>query len=388
MKLSVIKDDEDKNYWFYFNPSNGKKYAFYDKDEMLSGLYALGVDDDNSVSYTHLDVYKRQTRITGDDAWQSGDYYCGDENDGARASGWMKLSVIKDDEDKNYWFYFNPSNGKKYAADDATKYAIKTINSKKYAFNENGVMQDGWTDSVSTPDTATVSKYQYYNGGDEGWRLQKGWVKVVPEENVNKSAYDDDSTKWYYADGSGNVYYSVLKTINNKKYAFNEKGEMMSGLWALNIQSDGKILPGMIEIDDAGKFDTAYAAYKKDKNIAVYYFGSGDDGSAKTGNQTIDVDGDNYSYTFGTTGVNKYKGTTETKKTLLVLGRKIKADKDYRYQSFGEDGKLVDGKVGGYLVNTSGSIMKKKTNLKDADGMYYCTDADGKVTYFEGEAKK
>ena len=163
---------------------------------------------------------------------------------------------------------------------------------------------------------------------------------------------------------------------------------MMSGLWALNIQSDGKILPGMIEIDDAGKFDTAYAAYKKDKNIAVYYFGSGDDGSAKTGNQTIDVDGDNYSYTFGTTGVNKYKGTTETKKTLLVLGRKIKADKDYRYQSFGEDGKLVDGKVGGYLVNTSGSIMKKKTNLKDADGMYYCTDADGKVTYFEGEAKK
>ena len=32
--------------------------------------------------------------------------------------------------------------------------------------------------------------------------------------------------------------------------------------------------------------------------------------------------------------------------------------------------------------------MKKKTNLKDADGMYYCTDADGKVTYFEGEAKK
>lgn len=49
------------------------------------------------------------TRITGDEAWQTGDYYCGDENDGSRASGWMKLDVVKDDEDKSYWFYFNPS---------------------------------------------------------------------------------------------------------------------------------------------------------------------------------------------------------------------------------------------------------------------------------------
>ena len=108
---------------------------------------------------------------------------------------------------------------------------------------------------------------------------------------------------------------------------------------------------------------------------------------AKTGNQTIDVDGDNYSYSFGTTGATKYKGVNETKKTLLVLGRKIKADKDYRYQSFGEDGKEVAGKVGGYLVNTSASIMKKKTNLKDADGMYYCTDEYGVVTYFGSTAK-
>ena len=306
-----------------------------------------------------------------------------DRNDGSRASGWMKLDVIKDDEDKSYWFYFNPSNGKKYAADDATKFAIKTINSKKYAFDETGVMQDGWTDTLATDaDVATITEYQYFNGGDEGWRLQKGWVKVVPAEKVNKSAYDDDSTKWFYADGSGNVYNSALKTINNKKYAFNANGEMISGLWALNIDSTGKILGEMIEIDDAGKFDTAYAAYSTNKNYAVYYFGSGDDGAAKTGNQTIDVDGDNYSYSFGTTGATKYKGVNETKKTLLVLGRKIKADKDYRYQSFGEDGKEVAGKVGGYLVNTSASIMKKKTNLKDADGMYYCTDEYGVVTYF------
>lgn len=77
-------------------------------------------------------------------------------------------------------------------------------------------------------------------------------LKQFRAEKVNKSAYDDDSTKWFYADGSGNVYNSALKTINNKKYAFNANGEMISGLWALNIDSTGKILGEMIEIDDAG----------------------------------------------------------------------------------------------------------------------------------------
>ena len=34
-----------------------------------------------------------------------------------------------------------------------------------------------------------------------------------------------------------------------------------------------------------------------------------------------------------------------------------------------------------YLVNTSGDIIKNKTNIKDEDGYYYCTDKDGIVTY-------
>lgn len=43
------------------------------------------------------------------------------------------------------------------------------------------VMQDGWTDTLATDaDVATITEYQYFNGGDEGWRLQNGWVKVVP----------------------------------------------------------------------------------------------------------------------------------------------------------------------------------------------------------------
>ena len=39
------------------------------------------------------------------------------------------------------------------------------------------------------------------------------------------------------------------------------------------------------------------------------------------------------------------------------------------------------------LINTSGKIQKKKTNVKDADDKYYCTDNNGVITY-EGNEKK
>jgi len=35
-----------------------------------------------------------------------------------------------------------------------------------------------------------------------------------------------------------------------------------------------------------------------------------------------------------------------------------------------------------YLINASGSLMKNKTNIKDSDDNYYCTNAAGKVTYY------
>ena len=56
-----------------------------------------------------------------------------------------------------------------------------------------------------------------------------------------------------------------------------------------------------------------------------------------------------------------------------------------RYQVF-KNGKAVDDPVtviddaSAYLVNTSGSIMKNKKNLKDTDDGYYCTDSKGHVT--------
>ena len=52
----------------------------------------------------------------------------------------------------------------------------------------------------------------------------------------------------------------------------------------------------------------------------------------------------------------------------------MKADKDSRLEIVSYDGN-------DYLVNTAGKIQKKKTNVKDADDVYYCTDSDGIVIY-------
>ena len=86
-------------------------------------------------------------RQTDDDAWQDKDaYYFGDENDGAMSIGWRLISITDDnaegaqpgdefwDEDQDRWFWFK-SSGKKQ-----TSKANKTINGKKYGFDEYGRM--------------------------------------------------------------------------------------------------------------------------------------------------------------------------------------------------------------------------------------------------------
>ncbi|WP_270497169.1 hypothetical protein [Hungatella effluvii] len=390
------EEDEPESYWYYFQNSgkaykagssgatsfktiNGKKYAFQDDAKMLYGW----INDSAS-------------RETGDTAWQNGTYFCGDENDGAQGTGWAKISVVdtenEDSEDQDYWFYFNPSNGKK-----TTDNASKSINGKKYAFNDYGVMQSEWYwyDASASDATSSIAGYHYYNEPDQGWRLQKGWTKVVPQEDVNNTAYNDESTKWFYAENNGDLVANKLKTINGKKYAFNAKGEMLSGLWLVKAKSSGEFVNAPVEVENADVIDKIKEnTYPAGDGWEVYYFGSGDDGAAKTGNQTIDVDGDTYSYTFGTTGSSKFKGLDGVNKntTLYVQGLKIKAETDYRYQAFTPMGvatvptvapdKNTQSEQNLYLINASGSLMKNKTNIKDSDDNYYCTNAAGKVTYY------
>lgn len=402
-------EDEPAYVWYYFQANgkaykagtsgtsfktiNGKKYAFDSEGQMLYGW----VDGESN-------------RVTGDDAWsQAGEYYyCGDENDGAQRTGWAQIHVIdetEDEEDQDYWFYFG-SNGKKVYADNGER-EEKTINGHKYVFDNRGKMLSKWVDELGTSSVvadpmATVADYRYYT--ENVGNMKKGWFQVVPDKGVNKNAYDDEEVKWFYAKNDGTLYNSCIKTINGKKYAFNKDGEMINGLAAILMddQDDTKIKEVVVideekELKEFASFDAAATK----ANYDVYYFGDKNDGSMKLGNQNVEVDGETYSFFFTKTGSKKGMGfgsnnnnTDGTyiydKSGIYVHGRKAKADSDLKYEAFSAMGVRMDTEdaktQGGYLLNTSGSIMKNKKNVKDGNDMYICTDKDGKVAYY-GEDK-
>ena len=399
-------DDDADYYWYYFQSNgkaykaptsgktsfkniNGKKYAFDSDGKMLYGW-----------------VNEESERQTGDDAWTNGTYFCGDENDGAQAHGWAQISVVDDsadDPDQNYYFYFDTNNGKKVKAKDSSELKSKTINGLKYSFNENGKMVSEWAMPKASDTQASISSYNYFNLADQGWRA-KGWFNVVPQEQVNPEDNADDAAKWFYANNDGSIAKSEIKTINSKKYAFNAKGEMLSGVQALAMNGNTKIVGSngigdsdkvdalknnTLKVDSYSDKDVKYSINGKDAYpVFVYYFGAGSDGSMKTGNQTIDIDGDSYAFSFGKSGSNKGRGLNEAKDTLYVNGIRIKADSDMRYQTYSmtlgrmlNDTELKKALTGDdtYVVNTSGSIMKNKKNLKDADDMYICTDKAGHI---------
>ena len=430
--------DNDSEYVWYYFQNNGKAYTASERDTVsfktINGK-KYTFDDEGQMLWGWIDG--NGERITDEEGWIEGVYYCGTADDGAQVTGWAKLHVLdeqvterfdgsQDEEEQDYWFYFN-SNGKRVEAEaDDGNYVTKTINGNKYAFDEDGVMAFEWNDGFATEDilpVASANEWQYYNDREAGNRA-KGWFYEVPSEGLDADAYDDGSTKWFYAKNDGTLYANVIKTINGKKYAFNNKGEMLSGLQAIKFDTNGNIVANKA-IDDETDIDvyvdvnsTRYGRDTENSYDAIYYFGSGDDGSMKLNNQNIEIDGEVYNFYFVKSGENKGKafGTATVNedyklssdatvgedgyamksrvyddKAIYTNGLKVTADSDLRYQA-------VDVLTGEtlsrnelyttaeserdyiVLVNASGSIMKNKSSVKDGDDYYYSTNKYGVIT--------
>ena len=384
VKVENTDDDGDEYYWYYFQASgkalkakannkpitvNGKKYLFDQDGKMLYGWISGGemVDDSD------------------DKAWQATDaYYAGGQDDGAVRTGvWEKIDVIDEEADfvdQQYWFYFQPS-GLKFAA-DADKLAEKTINGKRYAFDEYGVMKAEWEATASpSAGTASISSYYWFQDAETGAKLKKGWFRVIPQASVNETDNDEETVHWYYAKGDGTLYKQAVKTINGKKYAFNDKGEMMAGLVYMII-GDGGVTSCVAPIDDETKVGNVTKIGGGYDYGSLYFFGDEEtDGSMKYGTIKTEVDGDEYTFTFKTTGSDKGSAIKGFKNNAYyVNGAKVKADADYKYQSFAgsydsankevnltssvADTAITDGHV---LISSPGAIVKKGTK-KDADG--------------------
>ena len=376
--VSIVNEDQDDDddpaeyNWYYFQ-SNGKAYKKGDSGSTrfrtINGKrYAF--DDDGKMLYGW--VNKSGEREPDDEGWADADtvYYLGDWNDGSMKTGWQKITVYDEakEDDMDYWFNFK-SNGEKRMQTKSWK-----NNGKTYAFDNRGVMVYQWTAIDSTIDKdvtasdsnlASASTWRYFNSPEDGARVTKGWFKVVAPDDDNDNTFidygtgfasedaGDETERWYYADANGKLYEGEIKSIKGKYYGFwpndgqGKTGAMLNGLCVLQMNDEKivKVIADNIDSNDLddildGKFENKHWDQENDSvnDIFLYYFGNDldGDGSMKTGNVTINLDGNSYNFLFkksGNPASGRGRGVTgiEDKKYIYNYGCKIKASSDDKH---------------------------------------------------------
>ena len=383
-----VADDEGNEYWMYFQ-NNGKKLTA--KGDTVKPV-AVGdkkyIFDENGYMLTGW--VNLEGKVDEDYPWQSGVYYCGDENDGAVTYGWKLLTCDTEPEEDyaeaDYWFWFK-TNGQKLAADKSREtkenaaFVQKGINGKTYAFDEYGRMKAEWVNVYAT-DTKDIDSYAWFQSAEIGAKFADGWFRVVPNGEVDPGNNEDEAAKWFYAK-KGKLASGEIKTINGKKYGFNDAGEMVSGLCAAVVDDDFGFISwadGGLGIDNADDMND----FINSPLYALYYFSADEDtdGSMKTGLQTVKVDGDDYSFYFSTKSGTKGQGYTGYQGNKYYYGGiKVTADDsvaDYEFFKWYPDGSK-DGYVGRYATATTVAIVPGS----DKEAQLINEDAIGLVDFDE-----
>ena len=376
-------EDNQPDVWWYYFQANGKAY----KNTHATGTIFKRVingktycfDEDGKMQYGWV---KKDDGVTDydDNAYQEAEYYFGDENDGAMSIGWREIALtdVADAEDEQpgdsywdsdqvRWFYFKASGQKQ------TSSTNKTINGRKYGFDQYGRMIADWhaatannadnelsrrgssNNATATATAAYAKDFMYFSSPEDGARFTKGWFKVVPGYYLNYADYDNGTDRWYYADGNGNLYAGAIKTIKGKKYAFDLKGGMIYGLALLRTDASNNILE---YADDDGKYDSQETFMNTARGLssdwAFYYFSDNEDkdGSMKTGTQKISLDGESFSFSFRKGGTRKGQGDTGlSEKKYYLGGMLLTAD--------------VDNKIEVINVNRASSDYLKKMTVTE-----------------------
>ena len=172
---------------------------------------------------------------------QHGDnYYYVDANGAMVKNQWVAVAAddTEDQDVDHRWYYFG-STGRAYRSSNG--FSKKTINGKKYAFDEEGKMLYGWVDEAGTEynnednaplystyffgpnDTTTVNGVTYTGGA-----MVTGWYNYLDGIDI----YDDegDESLWFYFNTStGKKEVDKEKRIGSLYYHFDLNGVMDSG---------------------------------------------------------------------------------------------------------------------------------------------------------------
>ena len=215
--------EEDGTWYFYDNDGNRVEDAWKKSGE---NWYWLDGEEGGAMA---------MEKIVEDDD----DIYYVDANGVMVRNTWVKVVNEDQDEDDDpaeYHYYYMQSNGKAYKApDSSTTTRFRTIDGKRYAFDDDGKMLYGWVvdGERQTDDDGWESAVYYLGNWDDG-AMKTGWQKVY----VYDDDEDDDMEYWFNFKSNGKKRYNDTdneikeEKINGKRYGFDNRG-VMTYEWTL-----------------------------------------------------------------------------------------------------------------------------------------------------------
>ena len=215
---------EENGSWYYY--SNDDDYVTNDWKKSGNNWFWLG-DDGAMVT---------------DSLIEDGDYkYYVNANGAMVTNSWVAVEPGEDADDDapdHYWYYFG-SNGKAYKATSGL--SIKTINGKKYGFNEDSRMVYGFVteDGEENTDENPFVDAMYYFGDSDDGAMHTDWLQYMDGSDLTSSLtnkeYADMDEMWFYFKPSNGKMITAkeskgalkTQTVRGNKYAFDENGVMV-----------------------------------------------------------------------------------------------------------------------------------------------------------------
>jgi glucan-binding YG repeat protein len=221
---------EENGTWVYYDKSGDKTTEKWAK----SGDNWFYLNDDGEMATDVVVEY-------------NDNYYYVDENGAMVSNKWVSVENTdydgdSEDEPTNHWYYFG-ANGKAYKSSSSSSTAsFKTINGKKYIFDDEGKMLYGWINEngqrVTDDDAWKNGNGIYYCGTENDGAQTIGWANLHIKDDAwetteekgysSKNTFDDEEQdRWFYFKGNGKKMYDKKgETINGKKYSFDIDGRM------------------------------------------------------------------------------------------------------------------------------------------------------------------
>ena len=218
---------EEDGQWYYYDKDGNRVEDEWKKSG--DNWYWLDSEEGGAMAVDKL--------IEDDD-----DIYYVDANGVMVKNTWVKVVNEDQDDDEDpaeYNYYYMQSNGKAYkASDDSNSTRFRTIDGKRYAFDDDGKMLYGWVkDGERVTDEDDWVDAVYYLGSWDDGAMKTGWQKIY----VHDALEDDDMDHWFYFKSNGKKQTDNLnKKINGKKYGFDDRG-VMTYEWTIATGSGASV---------------------------------------------------------------------------------------------------------------------------------------------------